>query len=407
MPRNASIINKDDRATWRAPAATVSLQPAAAAWVSDRPPMRVVVVADTHELHWELVGDHFTGEDMLPPGDLLVHCGDILRASVARSEAENRACLTDFNDWLGFVRRRYKHGVLVVAGNHDTYMQRLGRADVQGILTNATYLEWSGVVIDGVSFFGCPFSYGISNNRAFQDYPTDFDVRSALPDYVDVLISHASYANGPFVETFLCNKPQTIVDPLGGDSMKMRVHRRQSDAGTDGRRTTSIGFTLHSQYSGCLLSTAVMCTRGSVGCSVFFMVVSARFIEPNGNTYERRGIVVLSTKKGQRTALVLYRDESHPLKLRSEPNRKLVAVNPVLVLDHEPVSARTRLHDRSRQEPRSNRDDAAPIPEEPIPVIESARGTNERGIVRQAEDPSDHDESTPSDSTDVLLPCRD
>jgi hypothetical protein len=129
-------------------------------------------------------------------------------------------------------------------------------------------------------------------------------------------------------------------------------------------------------------------------------VVSARFIEPNGNTYERRGIVVLSTKKGQQTALVLYRDESHPLKLRSEPNRKLVAVNPVLVLDHEPVSARTRLHDRSRQEPRSNRDDAAPIPEEPIPVIESARGTNERGIVRQAEDPSDHDESTPSDSTD-------
>jgi hypothetical protein len=49
------------------------------------------------------------------------------------------------------------------------------------------------------------------------------------------------------------------------------AHRRQSDAGTDGRRTTSIGFTLHSHCSGCLLSTAVIYTRGSVGCSVFFI----------------------------------------------------------------------------------------------------------------------------------------
>jgi hypothetical protein len=128
--------------------------------------------------------------------------------------------------------------------------------------------------------------------------------------------------------------------------------------------------------------------------------VSAHFIEPNGNTYERRGIVVLSTKKGQQTALVLYRDESHPLKLRSEPNRKLVAVNPVLVLDHEPVSAHTRHHDKSRQEPRSNRDDSSPPPEEPIPVLETVRDTNERGNAWHAEDPSDHDDSSPSDSTD-------
>jgi hypothetical protein len=115
--------------------------------------------------------------------------------------------------------------------------------------------------------------------------------------------------------------------------------------------------------------------------------VSARFIEPNGNTYERRGIIVLSIKKGQQVLRILYGDESHPMKLRSEPNVKLVGVSPVLVSDHEPVSAHTRHRDKSQQEPRTTRDD-----EEPIPVLEMAHGPTERGrrgTVRQAEDPSD------------------
>ncbi|HEX4610676.1 MAG TPA: hypothetical protein VH092_20970 [Urbifossiella sp.] len=53
--------------------------------------MRIVCVSDTHGWHRDLV---------MPPGDLLIHAGDITR----KGELET---LEDFNDWLGSLNHLY------------------------------------------------------------------------------------------------------------------------------------------------------------------------------------------------------------------------------------------------------------------------------------------------------------
>jgi hypothetical protein len=224
-----------------APAPTVVLTPVVAKAVEHAgPPLRIVAISDTHELHWELSGQHACGVDFLPPGDVLVHCGDIFRGSRKADAADVVAKLGDFNDWLGTIKDRYRHGILVIAGNHDIVLQRMGAQAVQNVLTNATYLEWSGVVVAGVSFFGCPLSFGRSCNRGFQDHPADFDVRRALPSYVDVLISHGSWANAGWID---CVKlpPRTAAPeaqpPMG---IRCRLNLAGHDHDEYGARTVHV-----------------------------------------------------------------------------------------------------------------------------------------------------------------------
>src|SRR5271166_4203315 len=98
--------------------------------------MRLVVVSDTHALHNRIEG--------LPEGDVLVHAGDFMNSGY------DPADIFSFNRWLGEqpIMRR-----VVVAGNHDRYFQNMpGLA--RSLLTNAIYLEISGVTIVGVFFWG-------------------------------------------------------------------------------------------------------------------------------------------------------------------------------------------------------------------------------------------------------------
>jgi len=79
----------------------------------------------------------------VPEGDVLVHAGDCL----AYGSLSN---LQDFDAWLGTLPHRHK---IFVAGNHDTCFE-----DEPGLarktVTNATYLEDSGVEIEGFKFWG-------------------------------------------------------------------------------------------------------------------------------------------------------------------------------------------------------------------------------------------------------------
>jgi len=77
--------------------------------------MRIVALADTHGLHRQII---------VPPGDLLIHAGDLTR----HGEVDE---LRDFNVWLGALPHRHK---LVIAGNHDRICltQRSGRTSCLG-----------------------------------------------------------------------------------------------------------------------------------------------------------------------------------------------------------------------------------------------------------------------------------
>ena len=141
--------------------------------------LRVVAISDTHCKQEFL-------HRRVPDGDVLVHCGDVLMSSVRFSDGENRRRAIAFNVWLGTLPHEHK---IVVPGNHDGFLQRLGVEKAQRLLSNATYLVDAGVQIRGLQFWGTPVSWGHSRNDAFQQHHDETHV-SKIPKNVDVLISH-------------------------------------------------------------------------------------------------------------------------------------------------------------------------------------------------------------------------
>jgi hypothetical protein len=134
----------------------VSILPAKHASVA-----RFVMVSDTHGNHAELT---------LPPGDVLVHLGDILyRNGGAKGTTRGaQETLEDFNRWLGKHTITHTHRV-VIAGNHDGELEKMGAQAAQKLLTNALYLENSGVDVLGLKLWGCPWSaVNRSPNKAFK-----------------------------------------------------------------------------------------------------------------------------------------------------------------------------------------------------------------------------------------------
>jgi predicted phosphodiesterase len=133
--------------------------------------MRLVLISDTHQRHDDLV---------VPDGDVLVHAGDFSRRG---KEGE----VVRFDAWLGVQPHRHK---LVIAGNHDfLFEQEPARA--RALLTHATYLEDSGVTIDGAKFWGSPWQ------PRFFDWAFNLDRGAPLrakwdliPAGTDVLIVH-------------------------------------------------------------------------------------------------------------------------------------------------------------------------------------------------------------------------
>lgn len=134
--------------------------------------MRLVCISDTHSLHRRIPD--------IPAGDVLIHAGDCLGAGTLDN-------VEDLNDWLGTLPHRHK---VVIAGNHDWAFQETPDLAVEA-LTNAIYLEDSGVVIDGVRFWGSPWT------PTFMDWAFMLDRGQPLhakwrdiPETTDVLITH-------------------------------------------------------------------------------------------------------------------------------------------------------------------------------------------------------------------------
>lgn len=143
--------------------------------------VRVVVLSDTHNMHRYVE---------VPEGDILIHAGDICQSlgqRASRRAFQNRKTLTDFNAWLGTLPHKHK---VVIAGNHEFLCQE-NREEAERILSNAIYLQDSGVRLGGLYFWGSPWQpeYG---GWAF-NLPTGAPLQKKweqIPDHTDVLITH-------------------------------------------------------------------------------------------------------------------------------------------------------------------------------------------------------------------------
>lgn len=133
--------------------------------------LRIVALSDTHGLHRHL---------QVPPGDILVHAGDLTRYG-------DRDELVDLNAWLGELPHRHK---LLVAGNHDWCFEEDAEA-CAALLPNAVYLQDAAVTVEGATFYGSPWT------PRFYDWafmlPRGAPLRerwAQIPAGTDVLITH-------------------------------------------------------------------------------------------------------------------------------------------------------------------------------------------------------------------------
>jgi Icc-related predicted phosphoesterase len=134
--------------------------------------LRIVCISDTHGQHAKL---------QLPEGDILVHAGDFMTYGDSPKE------ITDFNQWLGQQTHRYK---VVIAGNHDWIFERHPAA-AQALLTNAIYLENSGMELDGLRLWGSPvqptfnnWAFNVNRGAAIRRY------WKMIPEGTDILVTH-------------------------------------------------------------------------------------------------------------------------------------------------------------------------------------------------------------------------
>lgn len=132
--------------------------------------MKIVAISDTHQKHKDL---------KIPDGDILIVAGDI-------SEGVYGISAEMFNIWLGKLPHKHK---IVIAGNHDFYLQDFPDR-IEKTLSNAIYLNESGVTINGVRIWGTPWS------KWFYDWAfniprgTDAEYWKKVPDDTDILVTH-------------------------------------------------------------------------------------------------------------------------------------------------------------------------------------------------------------------------
>jgi Icc-related predicted phosphoesterase len=134
--------------------------------------VKVVCISDTHGKHRQL---------QIPKGDILIHAGDITNIGELN-------ILEDFNTWLGELNFS---NVICIAGNHDFCFSNENASISKEILTNAIYLENSGVKINDINFWGSPVSPKFGRWAFGKDRGDEIKrFWDMIPTSTDVLITH-------------------------------------------------------------------------------------------------------------------------------------------------------------------------------------------------------------------------
>ncbi|CAD8139681.1 unnamed protein product [Paramecium pentaurelia] len=161
----------------------------------------------------------------LPPGDVLIHCGDFTK----RGQKEETL---SFIEWL--IKQPFKYKV-VIAGNHDIsldtenyrsklrdYHHKVSNFNdeelLQKLKDNCIYLLNSSIVIDGIKIWGSPYSLEFCT-WAFQLKNENAEVFwSQIEEDSDIIVTHGPPLNhGDLVDNW-GNKKH-----VGDESLLKRV----------------------------------------------------------------------------------------------------------------------------------------------------------------------------------------
>jgi len=133
--------------------------------------MRIVCISDTHTQHGVAI----------PIGDVLVHAGDL-------SHSGEWSVIGRALRWMAQWPHPHK---IFIAGNHDWAFQRRPEDLPLYLPEGVTYLQDSGIEIEGLKFWGSPwqpwFHDWAFNLRRGPDIAAKWEL---IPEDVDVLITH-------------------------------------------------------------------------------------------------------------------------------------------------------------------------------------------------------------------------
>jgi Icc-related predicted phosphoesterase len=160
--------------------------------------MKICCISDTHRAHREVE---------VPPVDMVIHAGDI-----GLEDYNGFALLNDFIDWFNNLPAKHK---IFISGNHDwlSYLNKQMLFDLakeNGLI----YLQDSSVTIEGLKFYGSPWSLEF-NNWAW-NLRRDETIATAcwnqIPEDTDVLITHEPPYN---ILDYVVRGDSVITPPLG------------------------------------------------------------------------------------------------------------------------------------------------------------------------------------------------
>lgn len=175
--------------------------------------MKILALGDTHNKHSDLT-QHI--QQMLqsdPDIAMIIHTGDV---TDNQDPFSNRQQFRQFAEWFCKFEVPYK---ILVPGNHDvsvpTYPYLCSEFPVMQVLIHRS------LVIDGINFFGSPFTPTYPTWAYHVDRNTSHLYWSQVPDNVDVLITHGP-AHGIGDKTSM-GVPKGEIKSLGDAHLLTRI----------------------------------------------------------------------------------------------------------------------------------------------------------------------------------------
>lgn len=140
---------------------------------------RIHAISDTHRAHIDLT-------PKLTGGDLLVHAGD--------ADCFDEVTAATFLRWCIKVAKNYRYGMVLTAGNHDTYIAEY-EDEVRDILegSNVHLLLNESIVLGGMKIYGSPHSIAYGDRwTAFAGVDTELKrAWEKIPGDTDILVTHS------------------------------------------------------------------------------------------------------------------------------------------------------------------------------------------------------------------------
>lgn len=157
--------------------------------------------------------------------DVVCICGDIFPLEIQRINTECEYWFnTEFTDWVDSLPCKK---VIVIAGNHDFWFERMGEVKIFNQIKNNVklkdkliYLVNKFVVIDGIKIYGCPWCTG-PHGWAFVD---ETGGRYKEIPVCDILLTHQP----PKVKKLGCSYPGMAYErDFGSEQLRDKIFEKQ------------------------------------------------------------------------------------------------------------------------------------------------------------------------------------